>query len=104
MKEIVLDPLAIADFRRAIRYFLRKQPSAIKPFRIDFNDTLDRVQSNPEHYAVHPGTTARYCRFDKFEYGLWYQILGDTIWIIAVAHGKRRLMYWKNRKPPRSSM
>lgn len=101
MREIVLDPAAVAEFRSAIRYFAKRRPEAIVPFRIDFARTLDRVQADPELYGIHPGTTARYCRFEKFEYGLWYRIIRETIWVIAVAHGKRRLHYWKRRKPPR---
>ena len=101
MKDIFLDRLAIADFRAAIRYFTRKHPLAIRPFRLDFARTLDRIQDNPELFAVLSEPHFRYCLFEKFEYGLWYRILGNTIWVVAVAHGKRRLNYWKRRKPPR---
>ena len=55
MKDIRLDRLAIADFRAAIRYFTKKHPHAIQPFRLDFARTLDRIQDNPELFAVLAG-------------------------------------------------
>lgn len=32
-----------------------------------------------------------------YPYTIVYQIRGEIIWVVAYAHHKRRLAYWKNR-------
>lgn len=33
----------------------------------------------------------------RFEYGLVYYVRGDVLWVVAVAHSKRRPNYWRAR-------
>ncbi len=40
---------------------------------------------------------ARRMVLDRFPYNLFYSILPDKIWILSVAHQKRRPLYWVNR-------
>jgi plasmid stabilization system protein ParE len=40
----------------------------------------------------------RYRKLRRFPYCLFYRVIGNTAFIVAVAHGRRRLGYWKRRK------
>ena len=31
----------------------------------------------------------------RFEYGIVYYVRGDILWVVAIAHGKRRPNYWQ---------
>lgn len=40
---------------------------------------------------------ARRMVLNRFPYSLFYSVLPDKIWILSVAHQKRRPLYWVNR-------
>ena len=46
-----------------------------------------------------PGTSSeiRRAALRRFPYGLVYVVLDDVLWIVAVAHSRRRPGYWHQR-------
>ena len=66
-----------------------------------FKDEVDRcvlwVADHPELYRLRQG---RYRRINLrvFPYYLPYIVRGETLWVLAVAHGSRRPLYWISRR------
>ena len=55
------------------------------------------IQNNPELPRVRPKGYRR-VNLKVFPYYVAYFIWGDAIWVLAVAHGRRRPEYWLERK------
>jgi plasmid stabilization system protein ParE len=55
------------------------------------------IQDNPELPRVRPSGYRR-VNLKVFPYYVAYFIWGDAIWVLAVAHGRRRPEYWLERK------
>ncbi len=66
-------------------------------FLDEVNATTLRIQQFPGGGSLIPGTEFRKRLVERFPYLVVYQELEEYIWIAAVAHGKRRPGYWKNR-------
>lgn len=58
--------------------------------------TLDTVQKNPLMYPVVHRNTRR-ALIGKFPFAIYYRILERIILIIAVMHGSRNPLRWKER-------
>jgi len=59
-----------------------------------------RSLSSPQTWPVWPGIKQasppiqRYV-MDRFPYAVGYQVVGDEVVVVTVAHGKRRPGYWR---------
>ena len=55
------------------------------------------IEANPELPRVRPQGYRR-VNLNVFRYYIAYHIWADTIWILAIAHARRRPEYWIERK------
>jgi mRNA-degrading endonuclease RelE of RelBE toxin-antitoxin system len=58
--------------------------------------TIDRIEQFPEAWAS-LSLNSRRCRVSNFPYGVVYQIMDNTITIVAVMHLHRKPDYWADR-------
>jgi len=57
-----------------------------------------KISHHPDAWPlIRPGI--RKCLGGKFPYDIIYQKLGSIILILALAHKKRRTLYWSDRIP-----
>ena len=63
---------------------------------MEFEAAVARVQRWPEQGAPYVAGT-RYVVLDRFPYLLVYETQPARILVIALAHGARRLGYWRER-------
>ncbi len=66
-------------------------------FIAEFERAKDRLSSNPEIGALWRGSTRR-LPLRRFPYNVVYQIRPQEVWVIALAHQRRRPGYWAGRK------
>src|SRR4051794_9258881 len=89
-------PLAIAEARAARRWYARRSPEAADRFIAELDRAIDPISSNPSICPSYfHGTRVR--RLRRFPYLLVFRQRATVLEVIAVAHGKRRPGYWKNR-------
>jgi plasmid stabilization system protein ParE len=66
-----------------------------------FKDEVDRcvlwIAGHPELYRLRPGGHRR-INLRVFPYYLPYVLRGETLWVLAVAHGGRKPLYWISRR------
>ena len=66
-----------------------------------FKDEADRcilwIADHPEICRLRPGGYRR-VNLRVFPYYIPYVVRGQTLWVLAVAHGSRRPHYWISRK------
>ena len=66
-----------------------------------FKDEVDRcvlwIAEHPELYRLRAGGYRR-INLRVFPYYIAYIVRGETLWVLAVAHGKRKPLYWISRR------
>ena len=97
-----IDSCAIEDIKESISYY-ESEASKGSKFEADFDVVLDKILENPLHYQLLDRSGYRRCLFTQFPYGVFYKIMEDYIYIIAVAHHKRKPRFWISRELNKSS-
>jgi len=92
-----IDSEAIEDIKESISYYEQKAQKG-SDFETDFQDAADRVMENPLLYPILDDKGYRRCLFSRFPYGLFFKIMDDYIYVIAVAHHRRKPHFWINRE------
>ena len=97
MTSVVFDPDARAEFLDAVRYYEEHQKGLGLRFRIAVETAVYLVSENPFLYRLLKAPFRR-CLLLKFPYSIIYSIEPDYIYIIALAHNKRKPEYWLKRR------
>lgn len=97
MKPFLIHADAEAELREAIANYERQRAGLGREFRAELEATLERVRENPYLYAAEDESGARFCPLRRFSYTLVYLDLEEHVWIVAVAHQRRRPRYWARR-------
>lgn len=89
-------PEADEEFREAARYYETEAPGVGLAFIAEVHRVISFVVSHPRSTKRVRGSIRSKVLF-HFPYSLLYSIEPDLILIVAVAHQKRRPIYWRNR-------
>lgn len=98
MTEVRFHPAAKSELLDAQAYYEDRAVGLGDEFGEEVEELVRRVVRNPRIGAPHKATGLRHARVRRFPYVLFYLESGQTLWIVAVAHGKRRPDYWSRRK------
>ena len=90
-----LEPAQI-EFDEAINFYNQQREGLGHEFAAEVLNTINRILRYPEAWNKLSKRTRR-CRTKRFPYGVIYQIRGDRVLIVAVAHLRRKPRYWRNR-------
>jgi hypothetical protein len=90
-----LEPAQI-EFDEAVTFYNQQRDGLGYEFAAEVWDTVSRIVRHPEAWTKLSKRTRR-CRTKRFPYGVIYQIRGDRILIVAVAHLRRKPGYWRDR-------
>jgi toxin ParE1/3/4 len=93
-----VDPRAIAEGRRAWRWFARRSPSTAARFQAEFDRAIADIGTNPSSHPPYIHGT-RYYRLHNFRHIVVYVELPHEVKEVAVAHTSRRPGYWRRRLP-----
>ena len=89
-------PDAIAEAHHAVQWYLERSELAAAAFVSELDLAVEHIQEAPERWSEYVEGTRRYL-FHRFPYFVVYRKLGESIQVLAVAHGRRRPGYWKER-------
>jgi len=93
---IILVPQASDEFEAATIYYNDKQPSLGQRFRDEVDRHIRWIAAHAETPRLRPGGYKR-VNLKVFPHYIAYLQLGETIWILAIAHAHREPEYWINR-------
>lgn len=99
MKLAMLHEEAEAELREALDYYAEQRAGLDGEFRRAFEAALQKVREHPLLHAIEADDGIRYCPLRRFPYNLVYVDLEQSIWVVAVAHQRRRPYYWASRVP-----
>jgi toxin ParE1/3/4 len=94
--DFYLHPAAVEEAEAAARWYRERSARAAKRFVEELNQVIDRILEAPHRWPLGTYGT-RKLNFPCFPFSVVYWESEDHIRILAVAHGRRRPGYWKNR-------
>jgi plasmid stabilization system protein ParE len=90
-------PAALAELQDAADHYASQGGSGLAHMFVnEFERVVNLLVANPQLGATFRGGRRRYF-FNRFPYSVIYQVTGDELRIIAVAHQRRRPGYWRGR-------
>lgn len=97
MKPIIIHSEAKAELDGAIAYYEEQKKGLGLDFLSEVERTVSKIQQNPNLGT--PYKVAGLCRYvmQRFPFLIFYREFEEMIWIVAIAHSKRRPDYWKQR-------
>ena len=100
-----LHPEARAELRGAALWYDERRPGLGDDFISEVSAALDRIGDAPESYPPWPHTRAagpmiRKASIQRFPYLLAFEKHEQHVLVSAVAHAKRRPLYWLTRTSP----
>ena|ERR1700747_491827 len=95
-RDFSLHPAAIEEAEAAARWYRERSPRAAKKFVDELNQVIDRILESPQRWP--PGMNGtRKLNLPCFPFAVVYSESEVHVRILAVAHGRRRPGYWKQR-------
>lgn len=98
MKPVIIHSEAIAELDGAIAYYDEQKIGLGLDFLVEVELAINNIQRNPNLGAVHNVPGVRRYVIQRFPFLIFYADLEAIIWIVAIAHGKRKPNYWKQRQ------
>jgi len=89
-------PAASAEYEADIRFYKKRQPGLQHRFVASVEEAIGRILEHPERWRMIEPDIRR-CLTRIFPYSVIYSVQGETVFIIAIAHGSREPGYWKDR-------
>ena len=91
-------PDADIELEEAAFYYEKRSEGLGDDFLEDFERTVGRIISNPTRFRKIHGNI-RQLKLYRFPFNVVYEIHEGDIYILAVAHVRRRPFYWRYRNP-----
>jgi plasmid stabilization system protein ParE len=90
-------PSALKELRKSTDYYLIRSPQAARRFAEAVERAIEQILEAPDRFA-RVSKRERGCRVAGFPYQIVYRTSGEVIFVVAVAHAKRRPGYWSRRR------
>ena len=90
-------PAARLELLDAIEYYRNKSPDLARTFYEDIERCLKELLEFPELAPVKHPVGVRSQPLHRFPYSVLYTVDPDVLYIVAIAHQKRRPNYWLRR-------
>jgi len=93
---VVFDPAALDDFIQAVKYYDKQQNDLGSRFKENVETALESIVRMPLGYRLLKPPFRR-CLVSKFPYGIIFTIEAEFIYVVAIAHAKRKPYFWPGR-------
>ena len=99
MNPVIFHPEAQAELDAAVAWYESQSPGLGLDLQAEVEAAVRMIQQQPQLHSLYKNTRCRKRILQRFPYNLFYIELADAIWIVAVAHHKRKPDYWTGRIP-----
>lgn len=97
MKFVRVHPEALREAEAAVAWYGERSPNAAGRFVVELRSALERIQQAPSQFPK-LAFDARRMVLGRFPYVVVFRETVTEIEIVAVAHGRRRPGYWRERR------
>jgi len=98
VKPVLFHSQARTELEEAIVFYEERELGLGLDLHTAVEQAIGRIQQHPQLGAPYKATGFRHHVVRRFPYIIFYAELEEAIWIVAVAHWKRRPDYWRNRR------
>ena len=88
---------AVAELKAVVSYYRRQGAAVSESFSAEVERAIGLVAEAPERWPPYLEETRRFL-LRRFPFSVVYVVRGTTIYVLAVAHAKRRPGYWTRRR------
>ncbi|MGA2063996.1 MAG: type II toxin-antitoxin system RelE/ParE family toxin [Thermoguttaceae bacterium] len=96
MARVVVSSAAEADYAEAFRWYAERSIRTAQRFETEFAGALEAIASDPQRFP-RCDTRHRYYLMGRFPFQVVFRFHDEDVVVIAVAHTKRKPMYWAGR-------
>ena len=90
-------PEAERDLAHGCDWYASHSLIAAEQFLDELDTALALVREAPERWPLYRHGTRRFV-MSSYPYSIIYRVTSDSVDVYAVAHAKRRPMYWRSRR------
>lgn len=90
---------AAAELEAAVEFYETKHEGLGLDLLSEVQAVTVQILATPRRWGFHHGTAFRRVLLRRFPYAVFYLETEAAIWVIAVAHCRRKQGYWLSRKP-----
>lgn len=94
MMRVEFHPEATAELESSLEWYLEQSVTAAQRFAVAVEMALERITEFPLRYA-RIDACHRSCDVDKSPFQIVFREGDERMYVIAIAHAKRRSGYWK---------
>ena len=93
---VIIQPEAEADLDEAFEYLQNIQKDLGFDLLANFTDIISYLEDNPLMFQT-VFENKRRAVIERFKYNVIYKIKGETVYILAIIHGKKNPKWWQKR-------
>jgi len=94
--KVVFHPGAAEDYEEAVAWYFARGAAVALDFECEIERSLRLIAQSPLRWPKFDAERRRII-VRKFPYSIVYEVIGQQIVILAIAHGRRRPYYWRER-------
>lgn len=94
--QVSLHPDATAELEASADWYAERSPAVARNFCVAVDIALANITSDPNRY-FRIDDRHRSCSVQKFPYQIIFRHDSSRVYVVAVAHTKRRPGYWIDR-------
>ncbi len=91
-----IHPAALEEAEAAVDWYAQRSPRAAERFLDELDRAIDQIAENPRQYSLHDFATRRMVLL-RFPFVIVFREAAANVEIIAIAHGRRKPGYWRER-------
>jgi len=95
-RKVALHPEAITEAKAAREWYQERSPAAANAFLKELDSAIEQIGESPNRWPSHHHGTRRFL-LRRFPFSVVYRESNEVIEVVAIAHGRRRPNYWRNR-------
>ncbi|MDZ4252996.1 MAG: type II toxin-antitoxin system RelE/ParE family toxin [Sulfuritalea sp.] len=94
--EVEILPEAEAEIGETFLWYFERSPIAADAFRTETLEAIDQLGTDALMWPEDEDAIRRHS-LRHFPYTVFYEIRGNTVTVLAVAHQRRKPGYWRER-------
>jgi plasmid stabilization system protein ParE len=95
-KPLRFHPEAEEEYLTSLAWYSERSPMAAANFESAVEDALEKIGRAPQRWPLYFNSFRKYL-LRQFPFSIIYQEFTSQIVVFAVAHGRRRPGYWRDR-------